>query len=237
MKIRILATGSSKFERLIHHWGVSFLIGDDLLFDTFGDPGILLNNIRKFGVDTAKIKNIVLSHDDWDHIAGLWYLLQNRPDITVYICPRFKQELKDRIASFGARLVEVEPLTEINKDMFSSGQIFASCADRRIFEQALVIKSLNNLTIVTGCAHPGIINIIHTVQKQFQKEKVYSVLGGFHLKDNPDEVNMNIIRELKDAGISKIVPMHCTGTRAEKMMRHEFGGRCIKAVEGDSIEL
>ncbi len=237
MKIKILATGSSKFERFIHRWGVSFLIGDDVLFDTFGDPGILLNNIRKFGVDTAKIKHIVLSHDDWDHIAGLWYFLRNRTDITVYICPRFKQELKDRIASFGVRLVEVEPMTEINKDVFSSGQIFTSYTDRRIFEQSLVMKSLNNLTIVTGCAHPGIINIIHTVQKQFHEDKVYAVLGGFHLKDNPDEVNMNIIRELKDAGIYKIFPMHCTGKQVERMIHHEFGDRCIKAVEGDSIEL
>ena len=66
MKIKIIAIGSSKWERFIRRWGVSFLIGEDVLFDAFGDPGVLLNNMRKFNVDPTKIKHIVLSHDDWD---------------------------------------------------------------------------------------------------------------------------------------------------------------------------
>jgi len=237
MKIKILATGSSAWERFIYRWGVSFLIGEDVLFDTFGDPGVLLKNMRKFNVDASKIKHIVLSHDDWDHISGLWYIIPDRTDITVYICPGFKQEIKDRIASFGVRIVEVEPFTVIKEDMFSSGQIEVSCAERTIFEQVLVIKFLKSLTIVTGCAHPGIVNIIHTVQNNFSKEKVYSVLGGFHLKDNTREDNMKIIRELKNIGIRKIVPMHCTGKRATKMIRDAFGYGFIRAREGDSIEL
>jgi len=237
MKIKILATGSSKWERFIRRWGVSFLIGEDVLFDTFGDPGVLLKNMRKFNVDASKIKHIVLSHDDWDHISGLWYLIPNRTDITVYICPGFKQEIKDRIASFGAGIVEVEPFTVIKEDMFSSGQIEVSYAERTIFEQVLVIKFLKSLTIITGCAHPGIVNIIHAVQNNFLREKAYSVLGGFHLKDNTNEDNMNIIKELKDIGIRKIIPMHCTGKRATKMIRAAFGYNFIKAREGDSIEL
>ena len=101
MNIKIVAVGSTRWQRFIRRWGVSFLIGEDLLFDTFGDPGVLLRNMRKLNIDTAKIKRIVLSHDDWDHISGLWYLLPNRTDITVYICPGFQQELKDRIAQMG----------------------------------------------------------------------------------------------------------------------------------------
>ncbi len=85
MRIKIIAVGSSKWERLIYRWGVSFLAGEDVLFDTFGDPGVFLHNIRKFNIDTAKVKHIVLSHDDWDHIAGLWYVLDKRKDISVYI--------------------------------------------------------------------------------------------------------------------------------------------------------
>jgi len=208
-----------------------------VLFDTFGDPGVFLKNMQKFDVDVSKIKHILLSHDDWDHISGIWYLIPNRTDITVYICPGFKQEVKDRIASFGVRIVEVEPFMAIKEDMFSSGQIEVSCKDKTIFEQVLVIKFLKSLTIITGCAHPGIVNIIHTVQGNFSREKVYSVLGGFHLKDNSNEDNMNIIKELKDIGIRKIVPMHCTGKHATRMIRDAFGYDFIRAKEGDSIEL
>ena len=237
MKIKIIAIGSSKWERFIHRWGVSFLIDEDVLFDAFGDPGVLLKNMRKFNIDTAKIKHIVLSHDDWDHISGLWYLLPGRKDITVYICPGFNQQIKDRIVSFGVRVIEVEPFTEIKEDVFSTGQIQGSCADRIIFEQALAVKFLKNITIITGCAHPGMVNIINAVKKHFSKERIYFVLGGLHLKDNTDETNMAIIRELRDFGVRKIAPMHCTGKRATEAMRGAFGYGFVRAKEGNNIEL
>ena len=47
MKLQIIATGSTKWQRFIRQWGVSFLVGEDALFDTFGDPGVLLKNMRK----------------------------------------------------------------------------------------------------------------------------------------------------------------------------------------------
>ncbi len=36
MKIKIIAAGLSKWERFIRRWGVSFLIGEDVLFDALG---------------------------------------------------------------------------------------------------------------------------------------------------------------------------------------------------------
>jgi len=62
----------------------------------------LLNNIHRFNIDTTEIRHIVISHDDWDHISGLWYLIHDRNDITVYVCPGFKEDIKGRIRSFGA---------------------------------------------------------------------------------------------------------------------------------------
>lgn len=237
MKIKIIAIGSSKWDRFIRRWGVSFLIGEDVLFDTFGDPGVLLNNMRKFNIDPVKIKHIVLSHDDWDHISGLWYLIQDRKDIVVYICPGLKQEIKDRIASFGVRVIEVKPFTMIKEGVFSIGQIQAVCTDESVFEQALVIKFLKSLTIITGCAHPGIVNIINAVKKHFLKERVSFVLGGLHLKDNTDETNMRIIKDLRELGIHKVAPTHCTGKRATEMIRETFGCGFVRVKEGDSIEL
>jgi len=237
MKIKIIAIGSSKWERFIRRWGVSFLIGEGLLFDAFGDPGVLVNNMRKFNIDLAKIKHIVLSHDDWDHISGLWYLLEGRKDITVYICPGFNQEIKNRIVSFGVRVIEVEPFMEIEEGVFSTGQIQGSSACRSISEQALAVKFSKHITIITGCAHPGIINIVNTVKRHFPGELIYIVLGGLHLKDNTNEVNEGIIKELQDSGICKIAPVHCTGKQATEAMREAFGYGFVQAKEGDVIEL
>lgn len=237
MKIKILATGSSKWERFIRRWGVSFLIDEDVLFDTFGDPGVLLNNMRRFGVGKNKIKHIVLSHDDWDHIGGLWYLINHRKDIAVYICPGFGQDIKERIASFGVRVVEVDRLTQIKEGIFSSGPIQTLREGRLVSEQALVLKFIKKLTVVTGCAHPGIINIIDVVQRSFVKEKVFSILGGLHLKDTPMPQIDEVILALKARGISQIAPTHCTGQKATQALKIAYGVDFREVKAGTIMEI
>ena len=236
MQIKIIAVGSTKWERFIRRWGVSFLIGEDVLFDTFGDPGILLNNIRKFKVDIAKIKHIVLSHDDWDHISGLWYLLPKCINITVYVCPGFNHEVKDRIASFGVKYIEVKGITQIKDNIYSTGELLGESEGRNIYEQSVVIKAGDGLVLICGCAHPGVVNIIRYVKDRFQKN-IYSLIGGFHLKNNATEINMNIVRNLRDIGIRKVAPMHCTGKHATGAMREMFGHNFIRVREGSIVEL
>jgi len=236
MKIKILATGSSKWERLIRRWGVSFLIGEDVLFDTFGDPGVLLNNMRRLSVDTAKIKYIVLSHDDWDHTAGLWYLLPDRKDITVYVCPGFKREIKDRIASFGVKVIEAGEATQIKDGIHSTGELYGELEDRKIYEQALVIETVHGLSIVCGCAHPGIEQIIDAVEKQFSKN-IYLLAGGLHLKDSTEDEITKVIKSLRRHGVQKISPMHCTGKLATNLIKMTYGDYFIQVKQGSVIEV
>lgn len=236
MTIKLIATGSSKWERFIRRWGISFLIGEDVLFDTFGDPGVFLNNARKFNVDITRIKHIILSHDDWDHIGGLWYLIPDRKDITVYICPGFKQEIKKRIASFGVNLVEAAEITQIKDNIYSTGELSGEPGGRTRYEHSVVIKSSASSALICGCAHPGVVNIVRDVKESFHQD-VNSLIGGFHLKDNTDETNLNVIKDMKELGIQRIIPTHCTGRRATKMMRAAFGKGFIKVKEGDNIEL
>lgn len=83
------------------------------------------------------------------------------------------------------------------------------------------------LVILTGCAHSGIINTVRYAQEVTGVEKVFVVMGGFHLT-GPDYVS--IIKPttdaLKDIGPRYVVPTHCTGRNAaiqiEKEMSHEF---------------
>jgi 7,8-dihydropterin-6-yl-methyl-4-(beta-D-ribofuranosyl)aminobenzene 5'-phosphate synthase len=236
MQIKVIAVGSTKWQRFIHRWGVSFLIGEDLLFDTFGDPGVLLRNARRFNVDIAKIKHIVLSHDDWDHISGLWYLLPSRNDIAVYICPGFRQEVKDRIASFGVKIIEAKEAIQIEENIYSTGEFYGESKGEKIYEQSVVIRTTNGLAVICGCAHPGIENIVRQVKELYHKN-VHSLIGGFHLKDNNGARNMRIVSELKACGVCKVVPMHCTGKRAEEIMRTVFGTGFVSIKEGGAIEL
>jgi len=230
MQVRVIAAGSTKWERFIRRWGISFLIGEDVLFDTFGDPGVLLRNMRKFNIDSGEIKHIVLSHDDWDHISGLWYLMQSHKDIKVYICPGFKQEIKERIALFGVKVIEAGGVTLVKDDIYSGGERYGESEGRKVYEQSVVIKTADGLVVICGCAHPGVVNIVRNIKESF-KANVHSLIGGFHLKDNTDEANRNIIKNLQELGVRKIAPMHCTGKHAEQLMRNAFGDGFIRFKE------
>jgi len=212
------------------------LIGEDMLFDTFGEPAAFLYNLRKFNIDITGIKHVILSHDDWDHIAGLRYLLNNRQDITVYICPGFKQEIKGRIISSGVKVIEAGKPTLIKNDIYSTGELYGGSEGRKIREQSVVIKTADGLAVICGCAHPGVANIVKQVKGIF-KEDVYFLMGGFHLKSNTDEQNRGIIEQLRELGVRKIMPLHCTGKRASEIMREIFRSDYIRGKEGGTVEL
>ena len=236
MQIKIIATGSTKWEHFIRRWGVSFLIGEDVLFDAFGHAGVFWRNIRKYNVDTMQIKHVVVSHKDWDHIAGLWHLIEGRNDMTVYICPGFSQEFKDKINSSRAKVVELSGLSLIKEGVYSTGQIYVESEGRQIYEQSLILEMKDNLAVITGCAHPGILNIIDFVKHNLNKE-IFLVIGGFHLKDSSWKEIVNIVAELKASGIKKIAPTHCTGKKATSLMQKEFQDRFIKIAPASIIEI
>jgi len=236
MQIKVIAVGSSKWDRFIRRWGISLLIDGDILFDTFGDPGVFLNNARKMNIDFSKVRHVVLSHDDWDHISGLWYMINTNKNLTVYICPNFKEEIKERIKSFGVDLFETRDFLKIKDDIFSTGQIQGKAEAEDIYEQALVIMNNKVSAIVTGCAHPGILHIVEKTKKQFG-EDIHTVIGGLHLKDSKREQVRQVIAGLKAAGVVKITPMHCTGKWATQAIRQVFDRGFLPVKERDSIEL
>ena len=236
MKLTLIAQGSSKWQRFIKRWGVSFLIGDNVLFDTFGRADVFRHNIKRLNIDINRIQHVVLSHDDWDHISGLWYLLKNRKDIKVYVCPGFKQEIKERIVSFGADLIETAPSQQIVNDVYTTGELYSESGERKIFEQSLALKTSNGFALICGCAHPGVDSIVKRASNFFSSN-VNVLIGGFHLKDNLDKTNKQIVENLKQAGVRKIMPMHCTGKRAVELIRSTFGSGFSWLREGDYVEL
>lgn len=236
MQIKIIAIGSTKWERFIRRWGVSFLVGEDILFDTFGDPSVFLRSARKMDIDFSRIRHIVLSHDHWDHISGLCYIINRYKDIDVYICPNFKPEIKERLKSLGVNIVEVSSLLRIKNEIYTTGELQGESEDKNVYEQSLIVKSVNGLIIVTGCAHPGILNIIDNVKRHFN-EKIYLVLGGLHLKDSVEGKINSVIAKLILSGVSKIAPCHCTGRLAMRLINKEYKDNSIQIKQGSIIEV
>lgn len=236
MKISILAEGSTRLQRFIRHWGLSILVGDDILFDTFGGPNYVADKLKRSGVNIRRIKNIAISHDDWDHIGGLWKLLDTNRDATVYVCPHFKKEIKKKITESGAILVETQGVTEIGDDIYLSGELTGRRQGLDIPEQYLAIKKENGIVLITGCAHPGIIGIIQHAKSAFGSN-VNVLIGGFHLKDHREQDAHDIILRIKSLGVSRVVPLHCTGPVAQGLFEKEFGADCVIPAEGQAIEV
>lgn len=83
------------------------------------------------------------------------------------------------------------------------------------------------LVIVSGCAHSGIINTIRYAREVTGVDKVFVVMGGFHLT-GPDYASIieTTVDALKDISPRYVVPTHCTGRNAvmhiENVMSREF---------------
>ncbi|MDO4530855.1 MAG: MBL fold metallo-hydrolase [Bacillota bacterium] len=82
-------------------------------------------------------------------------------------------------------------------------------ADYMADDTALAYVGEDGLSIITGCSHAGICNIIAYAKKLTGVEKVQSVLGGFHLFEL-DERAEATIAFLKQEGIPELYPCHCT---------------------------
>ena len=63
------------------------------------------------------------------------------------------------------------------------------------------------------------------------------VAGGLHLKDSSEGEISKVITFLRQHGVQKIVPTHCTGKPAQRLMCTALRENCILAREGDVIDL
>lgn len=82
-------------------------------------------------------------------------------------------------------------------------------ADYIVDDTALAYIGEKGLSIITGCSHAGICNIIAYAKKLTGVEQVQSVLGGFHLFA-VDERTKKTISYLKEEKIPELYPCHCT---------------------------
>ena len=83
-------------------------------------------------------------------------------------------------------------------------------------DQAIVMNVKGKgLVILTGCGHAGIINTINFARKVTGIEKIYALIGGFHLTGEAYERLIPLtVQELKKANPAYIVPCHCSGWKA-----------------------
>jgi len=237
MKIKVLFDKAALDKNLRTGWGVSFLLDEKILFDTREKGEWLLQNMRSLGVDINKIGAVVISHDHWDHWGGLWDVLKERKGLKVYSCPGFSKEFKDKVNVLKGELIEVQKVAEIAPDIYITGEIPGAFRERYMPEQAIVLKTKNGLTIITGCAHPGILKMIEKVKAKFPVEPVYFVLGGFHLMESDKRAIEIAAENFKKLNIIKAGPTHCSGEAAEDIFQEHYAENFVSIKAGQEIEV
>ena len=206
---------------LCGYWGVSFLVNNSILFDTFNKYNHLSNNFDRFNIDIEKINNVVISHNHYDHIGGLAGFIDKNKNVNVYFAAKPDFDYKTH------NIIINNNILEIDKNIY-----IINIANNNTIEQSLVIKTAIGLIVLVGCSHPGILNIVQTIKNTF-KDDIYALIGGFHLMNKKYSEVESIANQLKKHKITIIAPTHCTGFVAERIFKKIFQNGFLKIKEGN----
>ncbi len=231
LRLTILYDNTAYDPRLTPEWGFAALVeyeGHILLFDTGGDGSTLLGNAGRLGIDLSPIEAVILSHEHGDHIGGLQALLDDGISPTVYVPSAFSTAVKDSIRD-RTHLVEVTGPMEILPGIHSTGQMGSG-----IVEQGLVMDTSEGSVVITGCAHPGIVEMVRRA-KEIVDGDLALVVGGFHLENVGRGSLEGIISDLRQLGVRRVSPTHCTGATAIAMFATAYGDGFIEGGAGRVI--
>lgn len=220
--------------RTTRGWGFSCLVRtsrESILFDTGAKGSILLGNMKAMEIDPRSIDLVVLSHYHGDHTGGMDAFLEKNSDLTVYIPASFSRGFTDRVLASGASLVPVSEAMELTDGCFSTGEM-----GKAVKEQALVLDTEKGLIVITGCAHPGFMEVVAHV-RCISDKNIFMALGGFHLESRTRFEIEKVLGYFHRQNIRYVSPGHCTGPVAEEMFRLEYGSRYIPMGTGRVIRL
>lgn len=221
-----------------------------VLFDAGWSPQVLAHNLEALGIDPRGFEVALLSHGHMDHWGGLQWVRQRCPGLPVVLHPgAFARRVQlmgglrvelPRLEEFpGARAVS-EPTPLCGGLALTSGEIPRRTpferppAHARVEvngqlvpdafpdDQALGFRLAEGLVVVSGCAHAGIVNTIRRLQEVSGCERLWAVVGGFHLAGAAPEALEATLEELGRLGPEVICPLHCTGPEATRRLREAF---------------
>lgn len=249
MKITVLTENNSRINNyVLAEPGLCLLIEVDnkkIIFDT-GYSDVFLQNAKTLNIDLSDITDIVISHGHNDHTRGLQFLnLDNRNinftahpnifDIKIgqdkihYGCPISKEKLENK---YNLNLTKKPYM--ISENLCFLGEIENNKSED-IDDSALVYKTEKGLFIITGCSHSGIINILNYAKKITGINRIYGIIGGFHLLDKTNSEIENIAKEFKKEKINYLAPCHCCDLNSKIILSKHAP---IKEIcSGDNIEL
>lgn len=231
---RILILYDNRTERsdLIPGWGFSAFIelgAQRVLFDAGADKLVLEHNANILGVDLESTDALILSHEHCDHVGAITSALH--PKAAVYYPSSFPAAFRKTVEANKAIPHPVEGSTSILPGLSTTGVL-----GDRIKEQGLFLEGERGAALVTGCAHPGIVEMARAATGRVARP-LHLLLGGFHLLGKKKGNVREIAAELKEIGVERIAPCHCTGERAMAVLEETFGPSYVAVNLGSEIRI
>ncbi|MCG8510896.1 MAG: hypothetical protein MI741_16860, partial [Rhodospirillales bacterium] len=90
----------------------------------------------------------------------------------------------------------------------------------------VVFAAKEGSVVITGCAHPGVFNIVKQANRLCPGD-IHAILGGFHLRDAKKDQIADLIREIKALGVRRMGPSHCTGDAQTRDFAAAWGGEFL----------
>jgi 7,8-dihydropterin-6-yl-methyl-4-(beta-D-ribofuranosyl)aminobenzene 5'-phosphate synthase len=244
----ILYNNASVGDSIIADHGFSCLLesGDhSCLFDAGRISDKFMTNVSQLGVDCSRIDQVIVSHIHDDHMGGLFDILAkcDKPALCLpFSYPRSAGEphtdksdsdfhaLLEQLKPFVSEIIQKKEFGKIGDRFYTTGMI-----DDQSFEHAWLVPTSKGLIILTGCAHPGILEIVKRA-RDLMKQDVYFVMGGFHLVSTDSVQVKTIAQELRK--LTKFIgPCHCTGEKAQGIFKDVFQEDYIDIKAGLKLRL
>ncbi len=226
------------------------------LLDT-GHSDLYLRNAEKMGIKLAEeIETIVLSHGHWDHGNGLRFMKDKK-----LICHKdvfIRRYRKGGDENIGLIMTKDEliqkfdiQLTVLYKEIFRNVYFLGEIPRKSDFESqttpfmlesgkpdmvmddsAVAIVSKKGLSVITGCSHAGIVNIVEHAKKITGIKELNLVMGGFHLKKQ-DQQTLRTVDYFAENTPVLLIPSHCTDLPALSLFHEKFNSPFLRT--GDII--
>jgi len=106
--------------------------------------------------------------------------------------------------------------------------------DKFVDDQAVFLKTKQGVVVLLACTHAGVVNTLDYIQ-QLTEEKISAVIGGMHLVKAEESRIKRVVDYLAGLELDLLVPLHCTGQRAEQLMVNRLPIVVDQAAVGDSF--
>ncbi len=231
-----------------------------ILFDT-GQSAAFADNAQLLGVDLGDADMLVLSHGHYDHGGGIRRFLEVNDHAPVYVSGyafgAYYHGMKKYIGidpslESSSRMIKVKDFLEIDAGLTLHSCNGRSCScpmddaglkekkdgvflpDQFLHEQYLVIEEHGIKTVISGCSHKGILNIMEWLQPDI-------LIGGFHFMNQEiSEAGNEVLNHAAETLLkydTVYYTCHCTGEAQYRYLKDKMGDKLHYLASGQKIKL